>query len=210
VLLFKRSFVLLLCSLLSMQKPWQPAAAQAVRRWPVLLRLQQFVRGWRAHVTPEEKQRAARMLPEAALALFRQMPVDAQRHSLNVLQTLESAGWSHADLAIAALLHDAGKIAAAQAGFPLNLWWRGPLVLLETFLPGVFRRLCSPDPAKGWRYVLFVHHEHPKIGADRASAAGCSALACWLIAHHQDKVAEDAPAEHQELLRALRWADNMN
>jgi hypothetical protein len=138
------------------------------------------------------------------------MPVDAQRHSLNVLQTLQTAGWSHRDLAVAALLHDAGKIAAAQAGIRLNLWWRGPLVLLETFIPGLFRRLHSPDPAKGWRYVLYVHHEHPKIGAAWACAAGCSSLACWLIAHHQDKAADDAPAEHQKLLRALYWADDIN
>jgi hypothetical protein len=138
------------------------------------------------------------------------MPADAQRHSLNVLRTLQTAGWNHPDLAVAALLHDAGKMAAAQAGIRFNLWWRGPLVLLEAFFPVIFWRFASSDPAHGWRYVLYVHQEHPRIGAGWASAAGCSSLACWLIAHHQDKATSDAPAEHQELLRVLRWADDTN
>jgi len=75
-------------------------------------RIRQFVRGVTASVSAEELQRAAQILPPAGLTRFQQMPVDAQRHSLNVLSSLQGAGWNDADLAAAALLHDAGKLAA--------------------------------------------------------------------------------------------------
>jgi hypothetical protein len=45
-------------------------------------------------------------------------------------------------------------------------------------------------------------------------AAGCSALTCWLIAHHQEGVAPTADAARaggrDMLLSALYWADNRN
>ena len=55
-------------------------------------------------------------LPERAQPLFVAMPLDARRHSLNVLATLLAAGYDDPDLCAAALLHDMGKIAAQEAG----------------------------------------------------------------------------------------------
>ena len=85
-------------------------------------RIRQFVGGITASVSVDDLQQAARFLPAAGLTRFRQMPVDAQRHSLNVLTTLQRAGWHDPDLAAAALLHDAGKLAAAAAGLTFNAW----------------------------------------------------------------------------------------
>ncbi|MDE0196585.1 MAG: hypothetical protein OXK78_00225 [Caldilineaceae bacterium] len=187
-------------------------------------RIRQFVRGVTASVSAEELQRAAQLLPPAGLARFRQMPVDAQRHSLNVLSSLQGAGWDDPDLAAAALLHDAGKLAAVKAGLTFNAWVRTALVLVDAFAPGLAGRLGTEDVKGGWRYLLHVHLTHARIGARWAEADGCSPLTCWLIAHHQDKTGQAetvlaspsgperqrAAEERKRLLRALQWADSQN
>jgi hypothetical protein len=181
----------------------------------VLYRIGQFWQGLAATVAPAEMRRVAEALPSRAMPLFTQMPVDAQRHSLNVLASVQAAGCVHPDLAVAALLHDCGKVAAAQGGVRLGLWLRGPLVLLDAFAPKLAARWASPDPATGWRYALYVHQEHATIGARWAAEAGCSALSCWLIAHHQTSPAMmegrgDEPDKRHELLAVLQAADEGN
>ncbi len=175
----------------------------------VQLRLRQFVRGLRADVGQEDLRRAARLLPHAAFGLFLLLPTDAQRHSLNVLETLQESGPVDKELAAAALLHDVGKLAAAQAGHPIGLWMRGPLVLLDAFAPGLCNRWADADPKRGWRHALYVHQEHATIGALWAEEAGCSPRTCRLIAHHQ---ARDVPGAADDLadLRRLQWADGLN
>jgi hypothetical protein len=174
-------------------------------------RLRQFWLGLRAEVTAAELAEAAATLPPTATLLFRRLPADAQRHSLNVLAGVRAQGATPADLEAAALLHDAGKLAAEQAGVRIGLWLRGPLVLLGAFAPGLPERLARDDPRAGWRYALHVHLQHPRIGAQWAAAAGCTPGACWLIAHHQD--AEPPPGADEETVRQLRRlqrADNEN
>ena len=194
-------------------------------------RVRQFWQGLSAKITPDDQLWVTLTLPAAAIPLFIGMPVDAQRHSLNVLATLQAAGYNfrdsghgdlrHSDLAVAALLHDCGKVAAAQGGVALGLWLRGPLVVLEALLPAVAARWASPEPPlganlwQGWRYALYVQREHPTIGAAWAADAGCSALSCWLIAHHQTPVAtigagELVSDETLNLLAALQAADADN
>jgi hypothetical protein len=173
------------------------------------VRVHQFARGLRATVTEQELQRASARLPHAAFGLFLLQPTDAQRHSLNVLAALERGGPVAPDLAAAALLHDVGKLAAAQAGHPISLWLRGPLVLLDAFAPALRRRLASADPRSGWRYALHVHQEHAAIGALWAQEAGCAPRTCWLIAHHQADEAE-GPALDLADLRRLQRADGLN
>ncbi|GIV79410.1 MAG: HDIG domain-containing protein [Litorilinea sp.] len=184
----------------SLHGPWYRRAAY---------RIGQFWRGFRARVQPAELDQARALLPPDAARLFLRMPRDAQRHSLNVWSTLQDAGYRHPDLAVAALLHDVGKLAAEEAGLRLGLWLRGPLVLLEAWAPALLARWASPDPRQGWRYLLHVHRAHPAIGAAWARTAGCSDLACWLIAHHQTWPVE-ASSEVLELLAALRWADSQH
>ena len=178
-------------------------------------RLGQFWRGLWATITPEDRQCAASVLPPAALPLFAAMPVDAQRHSLNVLFTLWAAGQRHPDLAIAALLHDCGKVAAAQGGVKIGVWRRGPLVLLNNFFPRMAARWATPNPGsnpvQGWRYALYVQREHPAIVTAWAAQAGCITLSCWLIAHHQSPLGVvEGSDEARTLLMALQHADNGN
>ena len=192
-------------------------------------RVRQFWQGLSATITSDDQRLVTRVLPPAAVVLFTQMPVDAQRHSLNVLASLQSAGYNHGDaghgdvahddLAVAALLHDCGKVAAAQGGVSLGLWLRGPLVVLDALLPGFAARFAAPElgtnPLQGWRYALYVQREHPAIGAAWAAEAGCSALSCWLIAHHQTPLAAIADGEiasdtARKLLAALQAADADN
>ncbi|MFN8439629.1 MAG: hypothetical protein U0175_02615 [Caldilineaceae bacterium] len=169
-------------------------------------RLRQFWQGFFARIAPEELQAIQPLLPPDAFALFCRLPRDAQRHSLNVLHDLQQRGPLHPDLAIAALLHDVGKLAADEAGVSINLWLRGPLVLLKALAPALFQRLQSPTPASGWRYALYVSEAHPQIGAKWAHEAGCSALACWLIEQHQEHQSLQTE-ERYVLLRNLQAAD---
>lgn len=173
-------------------------------------RLRQFWRGWFAVIAPAEINVALAYLPPAAQMRFQTLPIDAQRHSLNVLQTLQRRGALSADLAAAALLHDIGKLAADEAGLRINLWVRGPLVLLEKVAPALLERWASAEVTAGWRYLLYVHQMHPAIGAQWAVEWGCTPLTCWLIEHHQDELTATPSDEAERLLHLLQWADSLN
>jgi hypothetical protein len=173
-------------------------------------RIRQFVRGLSAHVSADEMLVASEVLSKSALARFCQMPLDAQRHSLNVLYTLQDAKCSDPDLAAAALLHDVGKVAGHKAGIDLNPWLRGPLVLLDALAPDLVQQMAVDDPTRGWRYLLHVHLEHPAIGAAWAAEDECSELTCWLIAHHQNPLTGPPSTFREELLVMLQWADRCN
>ncbi len=174
-------------------------------------RVGQFWRGLHARPTAADLALARRLLGPQAAPLFEAMPADAQQHSLHVLHMLRQAGHDHPDLAAAALLHDAGKVAAAAGGVRLGLWLRGPLVLLERFAPKLLHQWARGDPGAGWRYALYVHLAHAAIGAAWAAQRGCSPLTCWLIEHHQDpRAAHPGSDEPQRLLAALQWADGAN
>ncbi len=178
----------------------------------ILYRVSQFLAGWRAVLSPPAVDNAAQVLTPESLALFQRMPPDAQAHSLRVLQSLQQTGSVPNDLAVAALLHDVGKVAARDAGAYLGLWLRGPIVLVEAWRPAWLLRWASATPAPTLRYALYVQLVHPQIGADWAWQAGCSAQACWLIEHHQDKAPSAGPpaAFVAGLLARLQWADERN
>lgn len=188
--------------------------------WPAArYRVDQFVRGLRATLRPAlsdaERELVRRSLPAGALLLFAALPPDAQRHSVNVLQTIAEGAPVPPDLAVAALLHDAGKLEAHRAGAPLTLWLRGPLVLAQALAPGRVAQAARSSADAGWRYTLWVHREHPAIGAAWAKEAGCTERTVWLIAHHADPV--DLLAAQPDLdptliadLRRLQAADNQN
>ncbi len=160
-----------------------------LRRWQrARYRVGQFLHGWRASFTDADRRQVAQVLTPAALALFDRMPAAAQAHSGRVLRTLQTSGPTPADLAVAALLHDVGKVAATDAGAYLGLWMRGPVVLLEAFAPALLQRMAAPQPSHSPRYAIHVQLAHPQIGAAWARAAGCSELTCWLIERHQDKM----------------------
>ena len=172
-------------------------------------RVGQFFGGLLAGAQEIDEAPAMAVLSPAALTLFRRMPRDAQRHSLHVLQTLTAQAPVPADLAVAALLHDVGKVAARDAGAYLGLWLRGPMVLTEAVAPNLLVRLADALPSSSLRYALYVQLHHPEIGAAWAQAAGASVVACWLIAEHQNKV-ERAETPEAALLARLQAADDQN
>ena len=186
-----------------------PQRVSSSWRQPIFYRIRQFFQGLHARVSVAERQMVAQILPEAAVALFLRMPIDAQRHSLNVLYTLQAVGQQETDLAVAALLHDVGKVAADDAGVRLSLWLRGPLVILEALAPQILDKLTATHQ-QGWRYALYVQRAHPQIGAAWASQTGCTPVACWLIEHHQAVGAAAAHEPRYALLVALQQADNSN
>lgn len=177
-------------------------------------RLRQFWRGLHPTVTPPELTAVAALLSPPAFLLFQRMSIDAQRHGLNVWQTIQRAESGaealSLDLAAAALLHDVGKVAAEVTGLRINVWWRSLLVLLELVAPQLLNKLASTDPQTGWRYLFYVHLAHPAIGAQWAAENGCSTLTCWLIAQHQTKAAATGQTEQAKLLARLQWADGQN
>jgi hypothetical protein len=173
-----------------------------------LYRLGQFRRGLCAQVTETERAQALCRLPPAAARLFCAMPRDAQRHSLDVYATLRAAGHTDPSLLAAALLHDVGKLAATQDGRRVGLWARGVLVLLHALAPRWCARYTDPDPASGLRYLLYVHRNHPAIGAAWAAQAGCDDLCCRLIAYHQMPPEHSPPGVWRALLGALQEADD--
>lgn len=196
-----------------MTVPRTPAAGGA-GDWRLLpYRLRQFWRGLHPTVSQDEVKAVAAVLPPAAFALFQRMSIDAQRHGLNVWQTLlrqPGQAPAPADLVVAALLHDVGKMATSAAGLQINVWWRSLLVLLELIAPQWLTNLAVAEPQAGWRYLFHVHLAHPAIGAEWAAASGCSPVTCWLIAQHQDKGAATGHSPAAQLLARLQWADGQN
>lgn len=172
----------------------------------VRYRVQQFFAALQAHVAPAEVAALHGVLPPAALALFQQMPVADQRHSLDVYAALLRAGQRDADLLAAALLHD-----VAKAGH-IRIWHRVALVLLKAVAPGrrVLAWLARPAEVGNLRYPFYVSVHHPALGARQAQAAGCSARTSWLIAHHQAPMTEVRGADPAllALLQALQKVDD--
>jgi hypothetical protein len=167
-------------------------------------RARQFVAALAARVTDADVAEAEAHLPPGARLLFRRMPRDAQAHGLRVLRDLKHAGETHPSLLAAALLHDAGKL-AARIG-PVS---RSVIVVLKRFAPRLLDRLSAGSPV-GWRTPFVVQRDHPRIGAEWARQAGCDALTVSLIARHQDHLDGPALSEEDRLLKALQEADDRN
>ena len=195
---------------MSMSTTGAPHESLKRTRWrSIRYRIRQFFSGLSATAGDCDDTLAAATLSPAELALFRRMPSDARLHSQAVLRTLQAAAPVPPDLAVAALLHDVGKVAADEAGAYLGLWLRGPIVLAEALAPQWLTRLADAQPSSSLRYALYVQLHHPAIGAEWAQQAGCSALTCWLIASHQEK-SPTGDTIQRDLLARLQAADNMN
>jgi hypothetical protein len=159
-------------------------------------RVAQFWRHSSARVTAAERARAADVLGPELAPLFGGLPVNEQRHALDVLATLERMGEQDRVLLQAALLHDMGK---ASAGF--SVVDRSLAVLLEAVAPAMFARLRDRLPDFQRRYQAY--RQHAAIGAARLEQLGATELAAVIAEHH-------APAPLLERTRRLRRADGLN
>jgi hypothetical protein len=168
-------------------------------------RIKQGLRALFAFSRPVDDDLAAQVLLPELLTVFHTMRRSEQLHSLNVLHTLMAQGSVPDDLAVAALLHDAGK---SRYLFPV--WQKTIVVLVRAFTPDLFRRLSSGSESNWFQRPFVLSAYHPAWSAAQVAAAGGSERAVWLIAHHADALEQWAGHPHAELLRRLRAADDAN
>jgi hypothetical protein len=169
-------------------------------------RVRQGIRALLAFTRAVDYDLVAEYLSPQQLALFRQMRRSEQLHSLNVLRSALAQGPVPDDLAVAALLHDVGKVR-----HPLAIWQKSLAVIVRAFSPGLFRRWSQVEQPRPWQLACVVAEQHPAWSAELAAAADTSERALWLISHH-DRSATDWGENHPHvyLLKRLQAADDAN
>ncbi|TAJ18508.1 MAG: HD domain-containing protein [Dehalococcoidia bacterium] len=155
-------------------------------------RTQQYAKGIRPHLSPEEAAKARAMLTPPELALFLAMQRRDQRHSLDLFHALVAEHAPQTSL-VAALLHDVGK-------GELHDWQRIVFVLIEAVRPGLGRALEAEGGA-GWRDALWRLRHHARIGAERLAGLGTQARVIELVAGHTSV----PPADDPEAARFVEW-----
>lgn len=169
-------------------------------------RVRQGVRALVAGARPVDRELAAAYLTPAQMALFEALRRSEQIHSLNVLRAVLAQEAAPHDLAVAALLHDAGK-----ARYPFPVWEKTLVVLARAAFPRRCARWAAADPAANrWARPFAISAQHPAWGAELAAAAGTSPRAVWLIARHADSLAAHTGHPHAPLLARLQRADDTN
>ena len=158
-----------------------------------------------AFARPVDRALAADHLSPALLALFDRLQRGEQLHSLKVLQHVLAQGPTPPELAIAALLHDAGK-----SRCPLPTWQKTYAVLLRSIFPQLARRWQQGELRHIWQRPFVVMHHHPAWSAELLAAAGAPEGAVWLAAHHADDAARWTAHPHVDWLRRLQAADDAN
>lgn len=160
-------------------------------------RVGQFWRHASAQVSPAETANAERILGPDLAALFFRLPVNDQRHGLDVLETLTQLEPEPSQLLQqAALLHDVGK-----SGAEFSVIDRSLTVFLAALAPRLLEALLKARPAFARRYAVYA--DHARIGADRLRAAGATELAGIVAEHHAAQPAS-------EVTRGLQRADRRN
>jgi len=152
----------------------------------------QFVRHLTARVTPGERAELAAWLSPTQLRLFEAMHPADQRHGLDVVAALRTAGHGgDQELLLAGLLHDASK------GPTVGVWHRVAWTLADRYGPRVERPAAR---LPGFRTAFARLRDHAERSGELALAAGCSPRAADLI-RHQAEPADPVAGE------ALRLAD---
>ncbi len=160
-------------------------------------RVGQFWRHASARVSEQETAAAQQLLGPALSPLFVQLPVNDQRHGLDVLETVTRLDSQPGRLLQqAALLHDVGK-----AGARFSVVDRSLMVFLRALSPRLLQVLLRARPAFARRHQIYV--DHARIGAERLRAAGAPELAAVVAEHHD-------PEPTSEVTRRLQRADGRN
>ncbi|HEX3629936.1 MAG TPA: hypothetical protein VHW91_05675 [Candidatus Dormibacteraeota bacterium] len=162
-----------------------------------LHRAGQFWRHASATVRPDERETAQRLLGPVLAPIFFELPVNDQRHGLDVLRTVRQLD-NEPSLVLqqAALLHDAGKGSARFSVIERSL-----TVFLQAVAPRLLGTLLRRRPAFARR--LRIYQDHARIGADRLTALGATELAAIIAEHHVEQPA-------LETTRQLQQADRRN
>lgn len=160
-------------------------------------RVTQFWRHAAARVSEQEKAFAEQLLGPRLAPLFFQLPVNDQRHGLDVLQTvIRLEDQPGRLLQQAALLHDVGK---AEAHF--SVIDRSLTVFLKAVWPRSLKAVLRSRPALARRYAIYT--DHARIGAEQLRTAGAADLAAIVAEHH-------AADPASEVVRQLQRADGRN
>jgi hypothetical protein len=171
-----------------------------------VLRLQQGLRALFAFSQSIDYSRAEPFLNEKEMALFRRLSKSEQLHSLNVLRdVLAQASETPSDLAVAALLHDAGK-----SRWKLAVWQKTISVLVKKLLPEWDEKLRREEGLNIWTAPFVVRRHHPKWSGELLSEIGSSEAATWLATHHADNAEQWQNSPYYEMLLRLQAADNKN
>ena len=168
-------------------------------------RLGQGLRALFAFATPIDLRLAEAHLSAAEFAAYLNMARAEQLHSLNVLRTLlEAEEVVPRALAVAALLHDAGK-----SRYRLNVWQKTVYVLASRLLPGLARQLAQSENLNPWNAAFVVGAHHPRWSGEILRGCGSDALAVWLVENHGRR---GGFGDHrgEALLRRLNAADDKN
>ena len=170
-------------------------------------RLRQGLRALFASTRPVDDQLAGRFLSRDQFTAFRRLQRGEQLHSLNVLRAvLAQEEITPPDLALAALMHDVGKIRSPQ-----RLWQKSITVLVRRFSPSLFVRLSRHTRSNVWYSRPFVAYvDHPAWSAEILAQIGASEAAIWLVAHHADPAEQWQTHDLFPLLQRLQAADDTN
>lgn len=169
-------------------------------------RLQQGLRAIFAFTQSIDHDLVERYLTQDEMALFRQLALSEQLHSVNVLRDiLEQSQQTPHDLAVAALLHDIGKCRKHMA-----VWQKTISVLVKTFLPKLDDKLSEDGELTFWRAPFILRRHHPKWGGQLLSDIQSSDCVIWLTTHHADDADDWHDHPYYELLIRLQQADDAN
>jgi hypothetical protein len=146
--------------------------------------VRQVVEALEARRHPPDTTSARGALPPELLAVFEAMPVEDQRHGLDVLARLRGAGHRETPLLQAALLHDCGK---ANAG--VGLHHRAARVVLRRAFPPAWAWLAGSPT--GWRRPYWVVANHPERGAVWLATRGADDDLVALVRFHEAPLPED-------------------
>lgn len=152
---------------------------------------------WRhltGRVSAAERATLDTWLTPAQRELFDSMHRADQRHGLDVVRSLRSAGHADHDLLLAGLLHDCAK------GPGVGLWQRIGWSLAQRYGPRVRRAI---ERLPGFAAAFARLDDHADRSAELALTAGCSQRVAELI---RAQGVEDGT----DLGRALHLADEAN
>lgn len=172
-----------------------------------LYRLRQGVRAIIGFAQEVDYTLPQQVLSPSLLAAFKQLKRSEQLHSIRVLKAVlaQETDTPH-DLAVAALMHDSGKIR-----YPLSVYGKTVAVLARKLLPPLYRFGSEQDPQTAtWSRPFVVAEYHPMWSADILRAADAPQRAIWLVEHHQEPVAEWMEHPYATLLWRLQQADDTN
>lgn len=173
----------------------------------VVYRLTQGVRALLAFTQEVDYTLPQRYLSPPLLAAFQQMKPNEQLHSIRVLKAvLAQQPHTPDDLAVAALMHDVGKIRC-----PLTVYGKTVAVAVRSLAPPLYNHASQRDLRRNrWARPFIVAEQHPRWSGEILQELGAPERTVWLACHHAEVVAGWMDHPYAGLLWRLQQADDAN